>query len=238
MQPRITAKFFITIGWFFFFIAPFVLPAGAEAFWPYPLLVKKASPSVQAGPAKLLRVKIPGGEPLPVSPADRMAVEVRHLACDLVASLAAPDPDDGDLADGILVTTFVDLKRLYRTSSFGRYLGEQIMGEMQRKGYRVMEIRKSREIRIADRYGEYGLSRDPGSISPDIAAGTMLTGTYTPAGNNIVVNARILDNRSGQLLASATRIFPADPATRSMLADASVPGRERAGVLYLKNLDM
>jgi len=213
-------------------------PPPARAFWPFPLLENKTRNTAGPEAVKLLRVNIPGREPNPANLALKMAREVGGLAADLIANLAMPDPDEGDLADGILVTSFVDLKRLYRTSSFGRYLGEQIMGEMQRHGYRVMEIRKSRQVMIADRFGEYGLSRDPGAINTEIAAGAMLTGTYTPAGASVVVNARIVDNRTGEVLASSTRVFSATPVLRAMLADAATPGRDRSGVLYLKKLEM
>ncbi len=235
MQHRRMANFFITIAGIVFLAAgTLVFPARALCFWPWPLLEKKPIPAAQG----LLRVKIPGTVSPPTTRAEAMARETAALATELIAHLAQADPDNGDLADGLLVTTFVDLKRLYRTSSFGRYLGEQLMGEMQRHGYRVLEIRKSRQVMIADRYGEYGLSRDPKAINTAIAAGAMLTGTYTPAGANMVVNARIVDNRSGEVLASATRIFVIDRVVKSMLADSSTPGRERSGVMYLQKLAM
>lgn len=203
--------------------------APAEAFWPFPL----GGDRVERKP--LVRVRIPGDYS---TAGEKISRQARAIAADLVSNLSRDCPGYGCLADGIVVTSFVELKNLSRTSSFGRYLGEELMGEMQRLGYRVVEIRKSREVMIAGRFGEYGLSRDPAAIRTRVSATAMLTGTYTLAGDSVVVNARIVDNRSGDLLASAVSIFPLDPVVESMLADAAAPGPEPSGVLYLKKLEM
>ena len=200
--------------------------APAPAFWPFPLGGKRVE-------KPLLRVRIPGEA---VSAGERMAARVRSLADALAAAvnrdpLAAPSPDEG-----LVVTSFVDLKNLSRTSSFGRFLGEMLVGEMQRRGWRVVELRKSRAVTMAAGFGEYGLSRDPAAVRGRAAAAAMLTGTYTTAGDSLVVNARIVDNRSAAVVAAAAAVFPVDRAVAAMLADAAAPGPEPAGVLYLKKL--
>lgn len=165
---------------------------------------------------------------------------VQQMAVTLFSHIGDPDPNDGTLADGIAVSSFVDLKKLTRTSSFGRYLAEQLMTEFQQQGYRVLEIRKSTSILIQEKRGEYGLSRDTDEISPDVAARTLITGTYTLAGDHILVNAKVLDNESAALLSSATMVFPRTPLTDLLLADSvsATKKKHEVALTAMKKLEM
>ena len=142
------------------------------------------------------------------------------------------------LADGLIVCTFVDLKKLYRTSSFGRYLAEQLMNEFQSRNYTVVELRKSSSVMIQEKKGEYGLSRDPDELGSSVDAGAMLTGTYTETDNNIIVNAKIIDNRTAKLLSSATMIFPRNQLSNRLLADSSTAVTKQPEPIYMKRLEM
>lgn len=160
---------------------------------------------------------------------------IQQMALSLFSHLADPDPG-GDLADGIAVSSFVDLKKLTRTSSFGRYLAEQLMTEFQQQGYRVVEIRKSTSIRIQEQRGEYGLSREAAEINPSITARTLITGTYTLAGDNILVNAKVLDNKNATLLSSATMVFPRTKLVDLLLADSASATPHQQGTTAMKRL--
>jgi len=162
-----------------------------------------------------------------------------EMAEELFANLADPDPQLGDLADGLLVSTFVDINKLYRTSSFGRYLAGQLMNEFQQYAYHVKEMRKSTSVMVQEKRGEFGLSRDPDEIAVSQAAGAMLTGTYLVGESEIIVNARILDNKSGTLLSSATVIFPRNRLGDLMLKDTASAKRKPAdNVVYMKKLEL
>ena len=155
-------------------------------------------------------------QPSPIAdlnPGETFTAAIQQMAQALFAHISDPDPESGDLANGIAVSSFVDLKKLTRTSSFGRYLAEQLMTEFQQQGYRVIEIRKSTSIMIQEKRGEYGLSRDMSEINPEVAARTLITGTYTLAGDHILVNAKVLDNKSAALLSSATMVLPRNQLT-------------------------
>lgn len=163
---------------------------------------------------------------------------IQQMALTLFANLADPDPGAGDLADGIAVSSFVELKKLTRTSSFGRYLAEQLMTEFQQQGYRVVDIRKSSAIMIQEQRGEYGLSREVTEINPRINARTMITGTYTMAGDHILVNAKVLDNKSAALLSSATMVFPRTTLVNLLLADSASASPHRREFTALKRLEL
>jgi TolB-like protein len=167
-----------------------------------------------------------------------LVTQIRVLAEELFVNLEDPDPQIGDLGDGMLVTTFVDINKLYRTSSFGRYLAEQIMNEFQSHAYKVIDMRKSLSVVVQEKRGEFGLSRNSDEIGANASAGAMLTGTYLIGKDDIIVNARILDNKSSVLLSSSTVIFEKNPLTEQMLQDAATVKTKQADVTYLKKLEM
>ncbi|MFH1019451.1 MAG: FlgO family outer membrane protein, partial [Pseudomonadota bacterium] len=105
---------------------------------------------------------------LKVTEAAALHTEIQGLANELFRNLADADPEDGDLSKGVLVCTFVELKKLSRTSSFGRYVAEQLMNEMQQHHYEVVEIRKSQAVMLQEKRGEFGLSRNPAEVSQTV----------------------------------------------------------------------
>jgi len=163
---------------------------------------------------------------------------IHRLAGELFANLNEADPEAGNLMDGVVMGSFVDLKKLSRTSSFGRYLAEQLMAEFQQHGYKVVEIRKSTSVIIQKNRGEYGLSRDASQIKPNVAARTMVTGTYTIAGDEIMVNAKVLDNKNADLLSSSTILFPKNALADLLLSDAASASSGRNSVTYMKKLEL
>ena len=200
-----------------------LFPVQASAFWPF----SQEKPQVEA--------VVPA---VTVNEAAALRTEIQGLANELFRNLADADPENGDLGKGVLVCTFVELKKLTRTSSLGRYVAEQLMNEMQRHHYEVVEIRKSQAIMLQEKRGEFGLSRNPAEVSQAVAAGAMLTGTYTPSKDSIVINARIIDNRSAKLLSSATAIIPRNQLAEQLLADTASVRMEKPEPLYLKKLEL
>jgi TolB-like protein len=170
--------------------------------------------------------------------AEELRLKVHALAEELFMTIADSDPETSILADGLLVSTFVDLNNLYRTSSFGRYVAEQLMNEFQRYSFPVRDMRKSQSVMVQEKRGEFGLSRDPGEIPAAHSASAMLTGTYLVGEKDIMVNARILDNARGTLLSSATVVFPRNALGELLIKDASTARKQAPGVMYMKKLEM
>lgn len=202
-----------------------VMVGQAQAFWPF---TKKAE-----------EPKEPAVALVPPPPNAIVVVQaVRQLTADLIHSLADPDPQQGDLAEGMVVCTFTDLAKLTRTSSMGRVLAEQLMSEFAAKRFTVVDIRKSSSITIQEKRGEYGLSRDPEEVKPALSVGAMLTGTYQVAGEHIMINARIMDNRNAVLLASASMLLPLKGVGEKLLADAASKSETQNALLYKKQLEL
>ncbi len=174
----------------------------------------------------------------PHAEATGLVISVEAMAAELLTNLEDGDPFTGDLSGGMVVTTFVETAKLTRTSSFGRYLSEQLINEFQRRSYPVVEIRKSTDIRVQQKRGEFGLARDENELRPDIAADTMLTGTYFIGPDDIIVTARILNNKSAVVMASSTAIFPKNKLTTRMLADTASVKNSTPQPMYLKKLEL
>jgi TolB-like protein len=146
-------------------------------------------------------------------------LRIGALAVELLANAEEEIPDQYQLA----VSTFVNLNNLYRTSALGRYLSEQLMGELQMARVEVIELRRAPSIMVSQGHGEYALSRDMGELAFVHAVQATLVGTYTVAAEQLLINARLLRNRDSKVLASAGVALPLDPLLKGLLADEAMP---------------
>lgn len=220
-----------------------LFPAPVAAFWPFTAWGKNQAADEAGREAGLPKVNAV----TPLSPkgqADNQALKLRWeiaaIANDLLASLADFDHHYGDLSGGVIVLSFVDQRNLAQTTSLGRYLAEQLMHELQQRRVPVLELRKSTEVRVQERGGEFGLSRNPAEIRDEVAASAMLTGTYTVTAAQIIVNARVIDHKTTILLASATAVINRTPVVEALLADpVSIPrARAQSEPMYLQRLEL
>lgn len=148
----------------------------------------------------------------------QLRLKVRELGQQLLTNLKEPLEEET-----LTLATFVNLNQLYKTSSLGRYLSEQMIGEFQAAGLNVLEVRKSAGLMIREGYGEYSLSRDMGELSYVHAAQVMFVGTYTVSDGQLFLAARLLRNSDGLVLSSAGLVMPLDPVTAGLLADEAIP---------------
>lgn len=213
-----------------------LVPVSSQAFWPFDPPDRKDCQAEQSD--AVYEAEAERRAAMQVDEAAELQEQIQAMAQELFSNLEDADPEVGVLADGLIVCSFVDLKKLYRTSSFGRYLAEQLMGEMQRRKYRVVELRKSSDVLMQQKRGEYGLSRDPRQVSDTVAAGAMLTGTYTPTPQHIIVNAKIVDNRTATLLSSATVVFPRNQLCTLLLSDSATASARQPEPIYMKRLQL
>ncbi len=175
-------------------------------------------------PKRFSRVRYPAS--FSMDEASIFNAQVHDIAVQLIENLNA----DSGLQGLVGVSTFVDLNYLYRTSPLGRYLAEQLMGELQRAGFQVVEIRKTDAVLIKQKYGEYSLSREISEISNHTAANIILVGTYMVKGNYVFINARLVSTEDGMVASSAMKIMPNDRFMRKMLWPSGAPEMNRKTV--------
>jgi len=121
----------------------------------------------------------------------------------------------------IIVTTFVDLNNLDKSSIFGRVLAEELLNELHQAGFTVSEIRKGRDIFIRKELGEMILSRNAREILGKSNARAILAGTYVATAKTIIINARLIDINSPLILSSCSYSLKMNKELKNMITGES-----------------
>jgi TolB-like protein len=121
----------------------------------------------------------------------------------------------------VVVTTFVDLNNLNKSSIFGRVLAEEVLNELHQAGFTVSEIRKGRDIFIRQELGELILSRDAREVLSKFRARAILAGTYVATKESIIINARLIDINSPLILSSSSYTLKMTTTLEKMLTGES-----------------
>ncbi|MFM2065427.1 MAG: hypothetical protein RLZZ584_336 [Pseudomonadota bacterium] len=105
-----------------------------------------------------------------------------------------------------VITSIAPLGSLGESSPFGRLVSEHLMHEMQVRGWAIADVRMTRDL-IINESGEFVLSRDIRKIRESMPLANVVTGTYTPTSDGVLVTVRVLDVSTGQLVSSAQTRF-------------------------------
>lgn len=119
------------------------------------------------------------------------SVLLDKLVYDITSELSSVSPEEFSPGRRLLITTFVDLNDLRKTSAFGRILAERLMTSMSELGFTVIDIRRGKSIYIIENKGEMVLTRDVGEIPDTIHAEAVIYGTYLVSEQEVLVTARI-----------------------------------------------
>jgi len=103
----------------------------------------------------------------------------------------------------LLLTTIVDLDSLHSTTRFGRTLSEALSTSLFRHDFGVVEIRKGADLLIRDNSGELMLTRDATLLAKQQQVAVILTGTYSLTPTTVIINLKLLDAGSQQVLSVA-----------------------------------
>jgi TolB-like protein len=125
-----------------------------------------------------------------------------------------------ELASGkrLIMTTFVDIDDLGRTSRFGRLLAESLATRMFARGYGVVEVRRGRDLLMEKGKGELVLTRGGRLMAQAREAEAVVAGTYGLTPESVIVNARLLDAGSGEVLSVAGMEIERSPQIDGLLA--------------------
>lgn len=128
---------------------------------------------------------------------------------DLANRLFSSSKISKEAVNDIAITSFVDLHQFDKTTHFGRTLSEGFFDELFIRGFNVSDFRGQGTLSI-NKEGEYFLTRDVKLLNKDVQSDYVLVGTYTSFENKILINARIMDNQNGRILASARANYITD----------------------------
>ena len=115
-----------------------------------------------------------------------------------------------------VVTSFSNLNDLSESSNFGRLVGEHMLHELQVRGWTVTDMRLTRNL-VVNEAGEFSLSRDIQRIRENLPAGNVLTGTYSLTPDGVLLNARVIDLATGEVLSTAQTRFAQDRFISSLV---------------------
>jgi len=105
------------------------------------------------------------------------------------------------------VLTFVDLHNFKSTSSFGRVISETLINDLHTRNFKVIDFRTQNELSV-NQTGEFILTRDTKKLKNEIPQSMLITGTYSKINENeLVLNARIVDNFSSEILSTGKVIY-------------------------------
>lgn len=122
---------------------------------------------------------------------------------DLSRQLVDNMREGGHNGERLIVSTFVDLDDLYESTGFGRTLTEALSTCLFRRGFRIAEIRKAEELMFRDQVGELTLSRDVALLARGLKVQAILTGTYSLTPTTVIVNVKLLEAGSQEVLSVA-----------------------------------
>lgn len=124
--------------------------------------------------------------------------------------------DRRDLNNTFIVTSFTTVDRMGDTSSLGRLIAENLIHELQVRRWKVYDLHLAKDLTITEQ-GDFSLSRELGKLREKYEAGGVVTGTYAVAGSQIVINARVVDLKTGMVESSAQAHLPLNAFTESLL---------------------
>ena len=107
----------------------------------------------------------------------------------------------------IAITTFVCLEDFSATTRLSNILSENLIHEMQVRGYKVVDFKMMKSIKV-DKDGDFLFSRDVEQLRKTLNINYALTGTYTEYKDGTVINARIINLKTHIVLSTAQVFIP------------------------------
>ncbi|MBF0358353.1 MAG: hypothetical protein HQL70_07070 [Magnetococcales bacterium] len=129
-----------------------------------------------------------------------------------------------DRSSRLMLTSFVTLDDLEKTSSLGRLMAEQIGARLTQQGFTIIDPRLAPDnIQIVPKSGEFMLSRDVLKLSTKHDIQAVVAGHYTVAqtadGVKLFVNIKIIRASDNVVLSSLASGVVINQAIRSLLDD-------------------
>lgn len=106
----------------------------------------------------------------------------------------------------VLITSFVRLDNLKKTTEFGRVVSESLINDLSIKGFNIIEFRGQLAVSV-NAQGEYFITRNVDKLRDKIPNTYVVVGTYSRQYGKIMLNARVIDNLTGQIISSARSTY-------------------------------
>ncbi len=133
-----------------------------------------------------------------------------------------------------LPTSFVNQDDFEQSSSFGRYVAEQMFYEFNQRGFPIREYRIGEDIVMREGEGDFYLTRQDGAFPIPKDCSVVIAGTYYQDKYSLFVNARLLRPEDGMVLRTAQLVMPMSGVAQRMLARTG--RRLEAGSLGIRSV--
>jgi TolB-like protein len=101
-----------------------------------------------------------------------------------------------------IVTSMVDLNEVQQTNALGRMISEHVLHELAVRLWAVVDVRANVGL-ILNETGEFLLTRDSSRGHSNHSDGMVVTGTYMATTDGVLVNLKVLDAVTSQVLSTA-----------------------------------
>jgi TolB-like protein len=125
-----------------------------------------------------------------------------------IASLATQMMQNNKMhtSKSVLITSFVRLDNFKKTTEFGRVISESLINELSNRGFNIIEFRGQMAVSVNEK-GEYFITRNTSKMKENVQNSFVVVGTYSRQYGKIMLNARVMDNASGQIITSARSTY-------------------------------
>ncbi len=125
-----------------------------------------------------------------------------------IADQLAQNKDFKNIKDTpIAVTSIVNLENYKETDKVGNVIEENLIHEMQVRGFKVVDYKTMPTIKIG-KHGDYAFSRLLYELRKEQHINYVLAGTYTKYSNGIAVNCRLIDLKNNVVVSTAQTFIP------------------------------
>ena len=132
---------------------------------------------------------------------------VEQIALDLADTLDTKS-DEHNSNIHVAVTTIVDLdSSLNNSNQLGNQISETLIHQLQKFGYSVVDFKTRENIEVNSR-GDFAFSRNITQLNQDQMASHVLAGTLIYRQNGIIVNTRVINVKTKQIVASSRKLIP------------------------------
>jgi len=134
---------------------------------------------------------------LPLSPDEILILSVGELAKQLDRNIVSQHR-----GRKTTVTTIVDLNDINHASFIGSVLSEALMHELAVRSWSIVDVRANVGL-ILNETGEFLLTRDSRRSHINHSDGLVVTGTFMATTDGVLVNLKVLDAVTSQVLSTA-----------------------------------
>jgi TolB-like protein len=138
---------------------------------------------------------------------DKKFTDLDSAVVEISNQLLLNIPSNMQKQNKLIITTFVDLNTLSKTSRFGRVISESLIDELHSKNFKIIDFRMQEMITI-NQSGEFSLTRDITKLKDEVQEALIVVGTYSIIDeNSVVLNARIMNTFTSDVISTAKVVY-------------------------------